>query len=384
MANETVQFVCMMFVDISAKSTSDEGAPSKPGGSLASLPPRVSSLIEHFGGDQIRALGTTVRCAFYDVKQAIACACALEAKMTPGCESEVAAGPSLRIGLHAGEATLKGDNFAGEVVMIAARLALIAEHHQVICTGTVFERADPDYQQSMAPLPKSAELEIRKDEVELYSLAWQEHTPDDLDELPGGGGDAESAQPRKKGKGPIRLSPKVARKAGSAGKAPLRKVKTGGQQPSSQDEEEQPAPAAVKPEPPAVQPATPAAPASEPPPPEPDVSLSLYSDQDLVAVLDASKRAVSLGRGENCDISLEVPTASRHHADVVLHNGAFYIIDHSINGTFVYDEEDQRIRVHHEQMELEDYGLISIGCSRTSEHAKPLEFLVDLGEDDDE
>ena len=93
-------------------------------------------------------------------------------------------------------------------------------------------------------------------------------------------------------------------------------------------------------------------------------------------ILDSSKPRLSLGREDGNDIVLHVETASRQHGEVQLRDGWFYYVDHSWNGTFIYDEDGTEHLVHHGEYRLRESGFICPGCPGDAEEVMPLRYKI--------
>jgi pSer/pThr/pTyr-binding forkhead associated (FHA) protein len=83
-----------------------------------------------------------------------------------------------------------------------------------------------------------------------------------------------------------------------------------------------------------------------------------------------------MGREESNDIVLRVSTASRRHAEIRYRNGAFYLIDRSANGTFVYDETGRELYVEEAECKLGSSGAICPGCPQGQAECEALLFWV--------
>ena len=66
------------------------------------------------------------------------------------------------------------------------------------------------------------------------------------------------------------------------------------------------------------------------------------------------------GRGQDCDQTVDHPTISREHAELLYRNGQFVLHDFSTNGSFVL-QGDYREQVHRSSIELRGHGQIYLG-----------------------
>jgi class 3 adenylate cyclase len=79
--------------------------------------------------------------AFGDSRSALACAVAIQRKLADHRRSQGFA-PLVRIGVHAGEGTRRGQDFSGREIHEAARIAALAEGGEILATlGTVADAA---------------------------------------------------------------------------------------------------------------------------------------------------------------------------------------------------------------------------------------------------
>ena len=66
------------------------------------------------------------------------------------------------------------------------------------------------------------------------------------------------------------------------------------------------------------------------------------------------------GRGLDCDQTIDHPTISREHAEILYRNGQYILRDFSTNGSFIV-QGDQPERVHRSSVELRGQGRIYLG-----------------------
>lgn len=93
--------------------------------------------------------------------------------------------------------------------------------------------------------------------------------------------------------------------------------------------------------------------------------------------LDQWRPLASAGRAADCDIVVANKFASRKHLTVKLMRTNFYLIDHSINGTFVCLERGGEIHVLRSELLLEGAGQIILGRSRIEQPAEVIHFSRD-------
>jgi predicted component of type VI protein secretion system len=72
---------------------------------------------------------------------------------------------------------------------------------------------------------------------------------------------------------------------------------------------------------------------------------------------------MTIGRGEDCDLIVKEKFASRQHVSIRLMRTHFYLVDHSINGTFVSLESGEEVHVLRGELLLDGSGRMSLGRS---------------------
>jgi class 3 adenylate cyclase len=103
----------------------------------------LGDVIGDHGGVVFSTMGDGLAAAFQTASAAVSCA--VEAQRLLDRESWEAARPlRVRMGLHTGEAELRGGDYFGTTVNRAARLVAVGHGGQVICSSTTAEVADTD------------------------------------------------------------------------------------------------------------------------------------------------------------------------------------------------------------------------------------------------
>ena len=77
--------------------------------------------------------------------------------------------------------------------------------------------------------------------------------------------------------------------------------------------------------------------------------------------VDREGQAVIMGRDERCDLVVDGPYASRRHAVVQAKRDRFVLIDESINGTFVVNQNNEVAFLRRDALTLHGQGLILFG-----------------------
>jgi class 3 adenylate cyclase len=119
------------------------------------------------GGRIVHPTGDGFFAAFDTARQAIRSAIAIQRALTSHAEASGFA-PPVRIGLHAAEATQRGDDFSGVGVHVAARIAALASG------GEILASADAIAEAGGAATIDAREVKIRgvSEPVRLASIVW--------------------------------------------------------------------------------------------------------------------------------------------------------------------------------------------------------------------
>lgn len=79
--------------------------------------------------------------------------------------------------------------------------------------------------------------------------------------------------------------------------------------------------------------------------------------------VDEAQPELSIGRDTACGLVVEVATASRRHASVMLRQQKIVIIDHSSNGTFVRLQNGQELLLRREELVLAGRAEVGLGAA---------------------
>ncbi|MCG5512614.1 FHA domain-containing protein [Ectothiorhodospira shaposhnikovii] len=91
----------------------------------------------------------------------------------------------------------------------------------------------------------------------------------------------------------------------------------------------------------------------------------------------AGARVFVVGRSADCDLVVNVPVASRHHARVIYRKGKFVLVDQSTNGTYVrIHGMDEICLLNGEELPLVGEGVVSLGRPVTEGDADLVTFSV--------
>ena len=100
-----------------------------------------------------------------------------------------------------------------------------------------------------------------------------------------------------------------------------------------------------------------------------DNNEKLFTDQDMAS-------AISIGRDDSCDVSLDAGYASRSHVDLKFSRGKFVLSDHSTNGTYVRFKGQEDMFIRREELPLIGEGYISLGEAVNEASPTTISFSV--------
>jgi hypothetical protein len=103
----------------------------------------------------------------------------------------------------------------------------------------------------------------------------------------------------------------------------------------------------------------------------------LLTYRDKWVHLNHQKTSAVLGRHSTCDLTILDRTASRQHARIELQAMSFYLIDQSINGTWVIIDDQPEVMVLRRELRLEGTGRISLGHSFSRNPTEVIAFSRD-------
>jgi class 3 adenylate cyclase len=95
----------------------------------------------------------------------------------------------------------------------------------------------------------------------------------------------------------------------------------------------------------------------------PDRGGLVVAHRDLKLRLDRGRPSTIIGRGSHCDLVVPGKYGSRHHCSIRMVRAHFYLIDHSLNGTFVALKGASEVHLLHGELMLTDVGKLALGIS---------------------
>lgn len=375
MSQGTPKNLTLMFVDVASLQTvrANEGE-EVAHAFLEQCVGLITSVQGKHNGTKVRTVGGTVLCAFEKVDEALEASVQMHEKMDQGGFHTRTRG-LLRMGLHTGDVVLAEGSCSGEVVTTTARMVTLAQPGQTIATGDVRDGAGEKWQNLFSPLTNAGRMEERLG-VRLFQVGQTRlaasgdtgTTVPTLDDAPKTGPKASSSKtvPRPQ---EVMESPTLNRipagqpaASGPAGRRrpivlqEIHKKPAGSQDPKTVVVSRAPKAAAETPNPENLQ-------------------LCLIWRDHVISV-HSDHPVVTLGRDNDNEIVLTVRTASRKHAEIVMRNGVFYLVDHSGNGTFIYDQEGKEHCIEQAEVEIAGSGAICPGSPQEEAGCEALLYWI--------
>ena len=121
-------------------------------------------------GEEVKSTGDGFFVAFDKAAEAIECAIDIQRRLTRH-RREHGFAPSVRIGLHAGDATRDGRDYGGRDVHIAARVCGAAGGEEILVTTVVLEHARST--RFRASDPRALSLKGVREPVAVRAIEWR-------------------------------------------------------------------------------------------------------------------------------------------------------------------------------------------------------------------
>jgi class 3 adenylate cyclase len=129
----------------------------------------LRSLFAAHGGDVGHPTGDGFFVAFPDPRLALGCAVAVQRALAEHRRAE-GFSLSVRIGIHAGEATRRGEDYGGAEVHRAARIAALAEGGEILASRSTMDGAGSEV---LFTATGDASLKGFTDPVALVRVTWR-------------------------------------------------------------------------------------------------------------------------------------------------------------------------------------------------------------------
>ncbi len=108
-----------------------------------------------------------------------------------------------------------------------------------------------------------------------------------------------------------------------------------------------------------------------------NVSIVLkFNGEERFYTDNTMSNAISIGRDNSCDITIDAKFASRSHVNLEFRRGKFVLVDHSTNGTYVKLNKQNGIFIRREELPLIGEGYISLGEDFKSDNTNNIYFSV--------
>ena len=108
-----------------------------------------------------------------------------------------------------------------------------------------------------------------------------------------------------------------------------------------------------------------------------DEGSLLIAHRNVTLRLDQGRPNITIGRGEDCDLVVKEKLASRKHVSIRLLRTHFYLVDQSLNGTFVTRESGEEVHVLRGELLLDGSGKLTLGRSMRDGATEVITFARD-------
>jgi adenylate cyclase len=108
-----------------------------------------------------------------------------------------------------------------------------------------------------------------------------------------------------------------------------------------------------------------------------DEGSLLVAHRSLTLRLDQTRPNITIGRGDGCDLVVPEKLASRKHVSIRLLRTHFYLVDNSLNGTFVTLESGEEVHVLRGELLLGGSGKLTLGRSVRDGASEVITFTRD-------
>lgn len=108
-----------------------------------------------------------------------------------------------------------------------------------------------------------------------------------------------------------------------------------------------------------------------------DQGSLLVAYRNLTLRLDQTRPNITIGRGDDCDFVVPGKLASRKHVSIRLLRTHFYLVDSSLNGTFVTLESGDEVHVLRGELLLDGSGKLALGRSAREGATEIVTFIRD-------
>ena len=132
----------------------------------------MTQVVGEHEGTVVKNIGDEIMCTFPTSSQAVMAAVVMQQRLSELTRAgSLHASLSLRIGVHHGAAVREGNDYFGDAVNLAARMASLSKAHQIMTTRQTVEALDG----GMRPLARFVDKSTIKGQVgafDLYEIVW--------------------------------------------------------------------------------------------------------------------------------------------------------------------------------------------------------------------
>ena len=104
--------------------------------------------------------------------------------------------------------------------------------------------------------------------------------------------------------------------------------------------------------------------------------LTIRYDDNIIRLSANTIISTTIGRGQDCDLIVPSPQASREHCKIECNHGSFVFNDNSANGSYVNHDQTE-LFFHQERVSLLGEGLISLGEPSANNHDFRLHYSIE-------
>jgi adenylate cyclase len=104
--------------------------------------------------------------------------------------------------------------------------------------------------------------------------------------------------------------------------------------------------------------------------------LTIQFNDSVIKMSANTITSVTVGRGQDCDLIVPSPQASREHCKIECNRGKFVFNDNSANGSYVNHDQTE-LFFHQERVPLLGEGLISLGEPSEKNHDFRLHYSIE-------
>ncbi len=122
-------------------------------------------------GHEVSTFGDSFMIAFSSARRALLCAIAVQRSFAAYCESHPDLPLRVRIGLHVGEVIRESADFFGKSVILAARIAALAEGGQILVSSTLHDVAGSAGDLRFEPVGEK-QLKGLAGTHQIFEVAW--------------------------------------------------------------------------------------------------------------------------------------------------------------------------------------------------------------------